>query len=72
MEKLDKLISLAKESSRRIIESGEEHGMILIALTPEGNTIAKIAMPEKAKPVFKLAITQLLAEMNAYVYATKR
>lgn len=63
---LDEAVSLAKQQSRSIVESGEEHIPLLLVLTPSGLGLVRPVV--KDKNTFKSALTELLVMLSASAY----
>lgn len=63
---IEQTIQMAKDTSRNIIESGQEHKPILIMLTPTEVINTLIGWIEKEN--FKGVISQLLRYFHAYAY----
>lgn len=63
---LDQAIQSAKEQSKAIVESGEEHQPIMLALTPQG--INPMLLRGIDKDRFKEVIGGLLRQLHAYAY----
>jgi len=66
MSELEEAIQFAKDVSKTIIESGEEHRPILIAVTSAGIGLCPLS-PVK-KDLWRQTITALLRQLNAYAY----
>lgn len=61
---IEEAIEFAKEQSKGIVESGEEHQPIMLALTPGGGCIIQMAQMNKDR--FKQDIAAVLRQLGAY------
>lgn len=66
MIELEKATDFAKEQSKDVIESGEKHVPIIIALTPEGLCMIHLARMDKNR--FKQEMAAILRQLDAYAY----
>jgi len=66
MVDLEEITNLTKGQARAIVESGEEHQPIMLALSSEG--VNFIHLVEINKDRFKESISGLLRKLNAYAY----
>lgn len=66
MNELDKVIDFAKEQSRAIVESGDEHVPVMIAISPDSVNI--IALVNIDKDAFVSNVSRLLRELRAHAY----
>lgn len=66
MTDLEEITNFTKEQARAIVESGEEHQPIMLALSPEGVNLIRLVEINKDK--FKQGIAELLRRLNAYAY----
>ena len=62
------LLEVAKGSARQIIESGEEHHMIMVIETPHALQVLRILLTDHNKPSFVPAMTHYLQSQNALSY----
>ena len=71
MSEIDKLIEVAKLTSKHIIEDlQQEHIPTMLILAPKGKIIAPVKLEtEEDKENFKFIATSLLHQLNAYAYA---
>lgn len=65
-ELLGQAVDFAKKQSKEIVESGEEHIPIILALTPESANIIPLNGMDKDR--FKEDICGVLRQLNAYAY----
>lgn len=63
---IDEVVKFAKEKSKAIVESGEEHQQILLAITPQG--VNPILLRGLDKDKFKQNVGGLLRQFHAYAY----
>lgn len=66
METIEQVIQMTKDTSRGIVESGQEHKPILIMLAP--TEVINTLIPWIEKENFKEVISQLLRHFHAYAY----
>lgn len=66
MKELEETIEFAKDISKIIIESGEEHQPIMFIFTPTGTHVTQLVNVDKN--LFKPAISMLLRQFHAYAY----
>lgn len=70
MDKLEEVTNYVKKQARNIVESGEEHQPIMLALNSEGVNACSLATinEEIFKANFKQTMSKLLQMLNAYAY----
>ncbi len=67
MDSFDKLVEYANEQSRGIVEAGERHAPMMLALLPD-DTVAVWPPPEMDRALFKAATSHVLRELGDCAY----
>ena len=65
---LEQAIQFTKEQAKKIVESGEEHQPILVALTRDIAIPIPVSSLMQNKDMFKPVVGELLRQLDAYTY----